>query len=342
MTRKRNPIPTMTDVARLAGVSQTTVSLVLNNKNLQSIPDVTKERIYNAIESLGYRPNKLASALNGKDSDMIGLITDELVTTGFAGSIVKGAQDVAWDNHKVLMLVNIDDRDGMTEEAVDMMIGYRVEAILFATMYHHEIVLPSNLKNTPVMLVNCYDMHNSAPSVVPDEFQGAYDATEYLIKNGHKNITFISNQKLIPATSLREDGFKAAFDTHSLPLGNHSIVRVDISGQHVRDKALELLSLDERPTAIFCYNDRCAMGVYSAAAALGLCIPEDLSVVGYDNQEVITEFLIPTLTTMALPHYEMGEFAINYIHNNQFPYEKIKEKIRPKLVVRNSVRKINQ
>lgn len=340
MPEKRKHIPTMTDVAKLAGVSQSTVSLVLNNKDLNNIPLATQERVYQASESLGYRPNKLASALNGKNSDMIGLITDELVTTDFAGSIVKGAQDIAWNKRKVLMLVNVDDRDGMMEEAVDMMIGYRVECILFATMYHHEIVLPNNLKNTPVVLVNCYDIHNNTPSVVPDEFQGAYDATEYLIKNGHKNIVFMSNKKMIPATALREEGFKTASNDYGLKLKDDSIIRVEISGQEVHNKAVELLSSSERPSAIMCYNDRCAMGVYSAAASLGLKIPEDLSVIGYDNQEVIAEFLIPTLTTMALPHYEMGEFAIHFIYNNQYPFEKIKEKIKPKLIIRNSVRKI--
>lgn len=337
---KKAKLPTMTDIAKLAGVSQSTVSLVLNNKGAENISEATRERICQARETLGYRPNKLARALNGKSSGVIGFITDELVTTNFAGTIVKGAQDTAWSKHKVLMLVNLDDRKGMAEEAIDMMAGYRVESIMFAAMYHHEIILPKNLNCFPTVLINCYDRLNSVPSVVPDEFQGAYEAAEYLIRNNHRKIAYINNKRKIPATLLREEGFRKAFVDNGIQDTEYQIIPIDLNGDSVYDETIRLLSGAHRPTAIMCYNDRCSIAVYSAAASLKLKIPDDLSVIGYDNQTVISEFIIPSLTTMQLPHYEMGEWAAKYILNNKFPYKPIREKIKPELIIRDSVRKI--
>lgn len=342
MKNKKIKMPTMNDIAKLAGVSQSTVSLVLNNKRIDNISEVTRERIYQARESLGYRPNKLASALNGKSSGVIGFITDELVTTNFAGIIVKGAQDTAWNKHKVLMLVNLDDRAGMVEEAIDMMVSYRVESVMFAAMYHHEIILPKNLDIIPTVLINCYDKLNSVPCVVPDEFQGAYEAVAYLIKNNHRNIAYISNKKKIPATLLREEGYKKALADYKIGESEYHIIQTDLNGESVYKETIKLLSGGNRPTAIMCYNDRCAIAVYSAAATMNLKIPEDLSVIGYDNQTVISEFIIPSLTTMQLPHYEMGEWATNYILNNKYPFNPIKEKIKPDLIIRDSVKEIRK
>lgn len=342
-------LPTMTDVARLAGVSQSTVSLVLRGKAGENIPEATRDRIFQASSELGYRVNKLASALNSTGSGIIGMLTDELITTNFAGAIVKGAHERALGKNKILMLAALENEGRLVEKSVDMMIGYRVDSILYASMYHRRIELPSNLKDIPTVLVNCFDSENRYPAILPDDYSGAYQAAAYLIECGHRNVVYLSNEKRetvsgerLPATLLRERGFKAAFVEHGIPSETVSIIPIPITGHDVFEAATDILSSVNRPTAVMCYNDRMAMGVYSAANALGLKIPEDLSVIGYDNQTVIAEFLVPFLTTIELPHYEMGDQAVSYLFRHKYPFEAEQILISPKLIIRSSVRSISE
>src|SRR5690242_7895082 len=131
-----NRPPTMTDVAQLAGVSQTTVSLVLNDVSGVSIPGETRERIRQAVEALGYRPNSLAQSLRTNRSQIIGFITDEIATTPFAGNVLKGAQEAGWARGKILLAVNTDGSPELEEVAIDRLLQHRVDGIIYATLYH--------------------------------------------------------------------------------------------------------------------------------------------------------------------------------------------------------------
>jgi LacI family transcriptional regulator len=148
------------------------------------------------------------------------------------------------------------------------------------------------------------------PSVVPDEVGGGRTATEELIRHGHSRIGFLNNVDDIPATRGRLEGYRAALRDAGLPFDQRLVVEGRSDTEGGLQAARKLLSATDRPTAVFCFNDRMAMGAYHAAAELGLRIPEDLSVVGFDNQELIAEGLRPGLTTVALPHYEMGAWAV--------------------------------
>lgn len=339
-------LPTMIDIAKKAGVSQSTVSLVMNGKT-DAIPQTTVDRVLAAREELGYSLNKLASALNGSGSGIIGMLADELLTTNFAGALVKGAQDMAWKYNKVLLLVTLERKAGMTERAVDLLLGYRVESIVYATMYHRSVELPEIIKDIPTILVNCFESSGKEPCILPDDLSGAYQAASFLLENGHRKIVYLSNDMKdpetgakIPATILRERGFCKSLADHGIDISGQSIVSVPIIGKSVYEKTLEILSSPDRPTAIMCYNDRMAMSVYSAVNNIGLKIPDDISVIGYDNQIVVSEFLIPQLTTIELPHYELGECAIEYLFHHKYPFKPRKTTLQPKLVIRNSVRNI--
>jgi LacI family transcriptional regulator len=146
--------------------------------------------------------------------------------------------------------------------------------------------------------------------VVPDEVGGGRTATGELIRHGHTRIGFINNVDDIPATRGRLEGYRAALDDAGLAFDPRLVLDGMSDTEGGLQTARKLLSATERPTALFCFNDRMAMGAYHAAAELGLRIPEDLSVVGFDNQELIAEGLRPALTTVALPHYEMGAWAV--------------------------------
>lgn len=310
---RKKRAPTMNDVAEVAGVSQTTVSFVLNNNPNASIPEETRERVMAAVNQLGYRPNAMAQSLRMQRSNSIGFITDEIAITPFAGKIIEGAQDAAWDNGKILLLVNTKGDPGMERAATEMLLERQVEAIIYATMYHHAVTVPAALRGIPTVLLDCYLEDRSLPSVVPDEEDGGYQATITLLDKGHRRVGFINNRDPIPATVGRLRGYKRALKKKSIPF-DKSLVWSGVSDSDGGYQgALELMRRPNPPTALFCYNDRMAMGAYEALRGLGLRIPQDVAVMGFDNQEIIAAHLFPPLSTVELPHYKMGVWAVNYL-----------------------------
>jgi len=303
----------MTDVAKMAGVSQTTVSFVLNNRQDIHIAEETKVRVWEAVEELGYRPNAMARGLRASKSHTIGLISDEIATTPFAVQIVLGAQETAWEQGKVLMLVNTGGDEDMKEAAIESMLERQVDGIIYATMYHREAHPPASLHQVPCVLVDCFVADRSLPSVVPDELRGGRIATAKLLEKGHRRIGFINNPEDIPATTGRLEGYRTALTDHDISFDRNLVVEYSPYQSGGYEGAQQLMQLSDPPTAIFCFNDRMAMGTYDALRKLNLSIPDDVAVMGFDNQEVISANLFPPLSTMQLPHYEMGRWAVNYL-----------------------------
>jgi LacI family transcriptional regulator len=308
-TRKKRP--SMKDVAELAGVSRTTVSFVLNDVPNANIPQETQERVWTAVAELGYRPNALARGLRAQRTHTIGFISDVVATTPHANTMIQGAQDLAWQHEKLILLVNIGDNQEMKMAAVNMMLERRVDGIIYAAMYHREVHPPAIIKEVPTVLLDCYVSDRSLPAVVPDEVQAAYTAVSTLINRGHTRIGYIQNDKPVDAARLRLVGYQRALAENNLRY-EPALVAVFDDG-HGYDAAMKLLQMPERPTALFCFNDRMAMGAYDAIRKLNLAIPEDVAVFGFDNQELIAPNLYPALTTMELPHYDMGRWAIEQL-----------------------------
>lgn len=305
--------PSIQDVARLAGVSRTTVSFVVNNTPNTNIPEETRSRVWAAVEELGWRPNAMARGLRLQQSNLIGLISDEIATSPNAGRIIQGAQEAAWAQTKMLLVVNTGDNVEIEQAAVQMLLERQVEGVIYATMYHRQVVPPPLLAQVPAILVDCYLADRSLPSVVPNEQQGGRLATELLLRKGHRRIGFINEVGPLPAMFGRFEGYKQALAAYDVPFNPDYVRSGVVTAPEGYRSALELLQLPERPTALFCYNDAMAMGAYDAARQLGLAIPADVAIVGFDNQELIAEQLRPPLTTMALPHYEMGQWAVQYL-----------------------------
>ncbi len=310
--RKRPP--TMSDIARLAGVSRTTVSFVLNNHvSSASIPAETKDRVLKAAKRLSYRPNLAAKGLRTNRTHTIGFITDEIATTPHAVKIIKGAQDVALAHGKLLLIVNTGSDASVKETAIEMMLERQVEGIIYAAMYHQEVALPANMYEGFAVLIDCFSADRSLPSVVPDEIQGGRTATEILLKKGHRRIGFINNVDPIPAVSGRLEGYKQALKAYDVPF-DENLVRLHVSDSRGGYRGtLELLQSREPPTAIFCFSDFMAMGAYDALRTQGLSIPGDVAVMGFDNQELIAAQLSPPLSTIQLPHYQMGKWAVEFL-----------------------------
>ncbi len=304
----------MGDVARLSGVSQTTVSFVINDAPNANISEKTRAAVLKAVEQLGYTPNAMAIGLRKSQSHLIGFVTDEIATTPFAGHIIRGAQDAAREQQRLLMFMNVGIDAVTADQEIDILLGRQVEGIIFATM-RHRIISPSELLyQIPSVLLDCRDADGSLPSVVPDEFLGGYQAAEALIQKNHRCIGMINTSESVPACVLREQGFRQALRDYGIPLDEGMIVYGDDGDAKTGyDGAKTLLSSYEAMTALFCFNDRVAMGVYDALRQLRKRIPEDVAVIGFDNYELIAANLHPELTTMQLPHYDMGRWAVESV-----------------------------
>jgi LacI family transcriptional regulator len=314
MPRQSNRQPiTMKDVAKKAGVSQATVSYVINNADGENIPQETRERVMEAARELGYRPNIAARNMRTQRSNLIGLVTDHIATTPHAGAIIKGAQDVSRTFNKILLLVNTNGEPAVENAAIETMLEHRAEGIIYATMWHRPVTPPPNLAEVRAVLLDCFCEDRSIASVVPDEIGGGRTATEALLNKGHRRIGFINNYEPVPATIGRLEGYKQALAAHGIPF-DESLIRTGESlARGGYECALDLMQSENQPTAIFCYNDRMAMGAYDALRKLKLSIPDDVAVIGFDNQEIVSEALHPALSTMELPHYRMGEWAVKYL-----------------------------
>ena len=308
--RPRQPRPTMTDVARLAGVSQTTVSFVLNGRDDAGISDETKERILSAVQELGYRPNAMAQALRRGQSNLLGLITDKIATTPYAVEIIRGAQDAAQAAGKLLIVLTAEVEEW--GQAAEVLIEHQAEGVVCATMYHRQVSPPASLRGIPLVLANCFTTERDLPTVIPDELQGAYSGVSHLIEQGHQHIAFFNNVDDIPAAHLRFQGYRQALEDHQLAYNPRLVCAGESDPVGGYDLMRSLLAQESPlPTALFCFNDRMAMGVYAALTEAGLHVPQDFAVVGFDNQEMISAYLRPPLTTMQLPHYAMGHWSVS-------------------------------
>jgi LacI family transcriptional regulator len=293
----------MRDVARLAGVSTATVSHVINDKQGARIGPDARRRVQEAVATLDYRPNASAAALVKGESRFIGLVADSIATTPFAGQIIRGAQDEAWRLGYTLLIANTEDNATAESEALGMMLAHQVQGVLYSTWYHREVTLPPRLREADHVLINCFASEGTR-AVVPDEVGGGRTATDVLLSRGHRRIAFLNTTTPSPAHTGRLEGYLAALDAAGVEFDPALVIDVAPAQEGGYAAGLELPDLGV--TGVFCHNDRVAMGVYDALRDKGLRIPDDISVVGFDNQEVIAAHLRPPLSTVALPHYELG------------------------------------
>ena len=310
MKGKPEPRPTMADVGRDAGVSPTTVSLILNGRGSR-FSDGTRERVLASVQNLKYRPNRTAQGLRTGTTDTIGFLTDEIATEGFSGPMVAAIHDLAWEKRSLLVMVNTTRNPSRLQAAVEDLVDRRVDALIFAAMGTRQVDFPTIAPQTPTLLINAFPVSGSLPAILPDEIAGGRAAVEHVLSLGHRRIAFIAGREGAWATKMRIRGFKegleaAGIDPHKSPihLGNY---RID-SGYEI---TMRVMQAKKRPTALLMGNDQMATGAYIALARLGLRIPDDVSVVGYDDEPLAAD-LAPALTTVRIPFYEMGRIAAQH------------------------------
>lgn len=312
----RNRRTTMTDVATAAGVSQTTVSLVLNPHSGAKLSEATRNRVLDAVARLGYRSTRQAApapARPGGGRNLIVYLADELSTTQHPAVNIDGAREAAW-NHNCLLAVYATRGDEALELATlqATLANPSVLGIIYATISTREVELPHGFGELPAVLLNCYDAERRYPSVVPAEVAGGHVGTEHLLARGHRRIGFINGEPWMDAARDRLKGYRQALATADLPFDPRLVRDGDWMVDTGRAHALSLLAEPAPPTALFCANDLMAIGAIDAVRSLGLRVPEDVSVLGYDDQEV-ARHMDPPLSTMVLPNFELGQTAVDLL-----------------------------
>lgn len=313
------------DVAREAGVSTATVSLVLNGRDAGRVSTTTRQRVRDVATALGYSPNLVARSLRSQTSQTIGFISDTIATTPFAVGMIEAAQDAAWERGYLLFLINTGADPQIERMAIDTLIRSQVSGLIYACMFHQEVAVPPGLPRQTVFL-DARPTSGAFRAVVPDDEGGAYAAVRELLDHGHRLVGFVDEELAPVASLLRLAGYRRALADYGLAYDGALHMRLEydpglylrsgssVSGETVAGRLLDLPGA-ERPTALFCFNDRMAMGAYRAARHRGLTVPGDVSIVGFDDQPHIAADLDPPLTTVALPHAAMGRWAVETLLN---------------------------
>lgn len=298
---------TMTDVARRAGVSQTTVSLVLNEADGARVSVETRTRVQKVAERLGYRIQRERPVARG-DTKMLGMLVDQISTDPWTAIAIDGARERGAEQG-VSLTCTVTGGDPATEESmIALLQRLSPVGIIYATINTRRVIVPQGLSGVPTILLNCYTADRSLPSILPGEVGGGHAATERLIRSGHQRIGFIGGEPWMDGARDRLKGYRRALATGDLPFDPALILHGDWLPSSGYEHTRTLMNLARPPTAIFCGNDLMALGCFDALKELGLRIPQNVAVMGYDDREIAQHFH-PPLTTILLPHFEMGALA---------------------------------
>jgi LacI family transcriptional regulator len=309
---------TLADVARRAGLSKTTASMVLNGREGTRLSAEAHQRVFAAAEELGYRPNVAARSLRTRKTDTIAFVSDVVATTRFAGDLIRGALDAARERDHVLLIAETQGDAAFEQHAIDAMLDRQVDGVIYAAMATRRLTVPPALLTGPVVLLNATSP-DAQPCVVPDDERAGRTAVAALLDKGHHDrIALIGRNRLKetdPEVSLaahsRLRGIRDALAAAGTTLCHEAFCREWLP-EHGYKAMQAILRKPARPTAVICMNDRLAFGVYQALAGAGLAVPDDVSVVSFDD-DPIAAWLRPGLSTIALPHGPMGRRAVELL-----------------------------
>ena len=307
MTENRRP--TMTDVAALAGVSQTTVSLVLNGIADARVSEETIMRVKKAAKSLNYTHVIRRQRTSGRqDTGVVGFIVDEMSTDPWMAMALDGVREkTAASGQDVIVFVTSGDAEA-ENAAIRTLLKLDLTGVIYGTIQTRAVTPSSAVLEQRIVLLNCFLKDRSIASVTPGEVVGGRSATQHLIDLGHKRIAIIQGEDWMDASKDRLKGYRQALAAADL-LFDETLVRPgNWEPSAGYQQTMELMQLANPPTAIFCCNDLMAIGCIDALKTLGKSIPGDVSVVGYDDRE-IAQFTHPPLTTVLLTHFEVGVMA---------------------------------
>jgi DNA-binding LacI/PurR family transcriptional regulator len=309
------PHPTMVDIARQAGVAPMTVSRVINENGYVSAE--MRDKVQQAVKELNYHPNGLARSLKRQRTQVVGILLPDIANP-FSAQLVSGIQEMLMARG-YSSFICISERSAAREEAgIRALFDHRVDGIIVATretLEGNELLERLTERNLPLVVVGRNWRHTQVDRVTADHGKGGYDATDYLISVGHRRIGFVGATRVSGAHLQRFQGYLRALREHDLELDEQLIVGPEAvagpgySTQQDGYQCMQrLLALTRRPTAIFARNDFTAIGAMCAIHDAGLRVPEDFSVIGFDNVP-LAAYTSPPLTTVHQPTPEQGRQA---------------------------------
>lgn len=324
--------PTIYDVAKKAGVSIATVSKVINN---QQVGKKTKENVLKVMEELNYKPNVLASALMGKRTSTIGFLLPDIANP-FVAEMARRVEDRAHEKGYNLVICSTDFDTEKEAQYISLLNQKSVDGFILAGDFKNEDVIKRLLEEQiPVVLLAASHPSLLVNSVRVDDFIGGYEVASHLISLGHKKMAVIGED----ATSSKERirGFKQALRDNGINLKDEMIIIGGSSSEDGERSAANLLACSEPPTAIFACNDILSMGVILAARARDIRIPDDLSIVGFDNT-LLSMSSDPPLTTVEQPIQDMCSQVVDLLIEEIEGKNKTKQRIvmMPQLITRKS------
>ncbi len=297
------------DVAKKANVSISTVSRVINQS--KPVRPKTKERVLEAIEELGYRPNAIARSLKVKHTQSIGIMVPDIANQ-FYPEVVRGIEDVANMYEYTIFLCNTDLDDDKELKYFSEMEEKQVDGLIFmGNILSDRLALEMKKADMPVVLIG--SDHPDLPSVTIDNTLAAKKAVEYLLNMGHRRVAVITGKMKDPMMGrARLKGYREALENAGIDWKSEWVVQGGYRFKSGYEGARQLLMLEERPTAIFVASDEMAIGAMRAILEKGLQVPRDIAVVGFDNIDMSGK-VYPSLTTMGQPMYEMGAIGMRLL-----------------------------
>ncbi len=302
----------MADVAKLAGVSRTTVSFILNNVPDANIPDATRQRVLQAVRELNYMPNVQALNLATGKTMMIALVvrqtSEQMSSDAFAGEFIRGVTGVIEDEdyHLVIHAAEPNARESTYGKLVRT---HKVDGLLISSpLVNDQEVRLLHQEETPIVLHGATDTQD-IPSVDVDNRQGAYMAVRYLLDLGHRRIGHISNAPFSYASSSdRREGYRRALLEAGIAYDEALVLAGEFTASSGYAPMQALLDLPYPPTAVFVGSDVVALGAMEAVRERGLRIPDDISLIGFDDI-LYARYTTPPLTTVRIPAYDLGRSA---------------------------------
>lgn len=330
---------TIKDISKEAGVSIASVSRVING-NYGNVSAETKNKILRIAQELNYRPNRLARGLVINRTNIIGLIVPDIANPFFA-ELAKGIEAKAYYHGYKLILCNTDESHEKSDSYIDVMFEYNVDGVLITGSENSASSSIKRLQShIPVVAID-NDLGPDTHSVYVGNLEGSYIATDFMIQNGHRNIAFIGGEGKPGSRNMRLDGYLKALREHNIPV-LYDLVKMGNYQMETGYLYAKFLLENRKPfTAIVCGNDLIAFGALNAIKDMGLRVPQDISLVGYDDI-YLTTITEPRLTTIKQPLADISSYAVDVLvklMKKDTTAEKVKWFV-PKLVERESVRNL--
>jgi DNA-binding LacI/PurR family transcriptional regulator len=330
---------TIYDVAKEAGVSIATVSNAINGKG--KISKKRREQILKIMEKLNYQPSLIASALMGKKTFTLGLLIPD-ISNPFFGEIARAIDDEAHQSGYSVIICSTDNKDERVERYIGLLEQKSVDGIIIGTGIDNlDILTRLQAREIPFVMLARETAAIAADTVVVDDYIGGILVAKHLAELGHRRLAILSENLKVSSSRERIRGFKQGLSDLDIPFDDADIVICEYRVEEGRRGAHDLLHRTVKPSALFCCNDLLAIGAMQVAKQLGIKVPDDLSIVGFDDT-ILAGVTDPPLTTVAQPIERMGKQAFNLLIDNLVNIEAVKQRIvlRPELNIRQSTARV--